>query len=86
VTKQELTAIMRDLNVRAGEAVVRTLEQGSPGIIARFGIESDLVKILHIPLRPSRATAGRSFVTLHIRGTTARFRACSDATCASRTR
>jgi hypothetical protein len=45
-TKQELTTIMRELNVRAGEAVVRTLEQGSPGIIARFGIEADLVKIL----------------------------------------
>ncbi len=48
-TKQELTTVMRDLNVRAGEAVVRLLEQGSPGIIARFGIEADLVKILQHP-------------------------------------
>lgn len=47
--KQELTAVMRDLNVPAGEAVVRLLEQGSPGIIARFGIEADLVKILQNP-------------------------------------
>ena len=48
-TKQQLTAVMRDLNLRAGEAVVRLLEQGSPGIIARFGIEADLVKILQHP-------------------------------------
>src|SRR5262249_31928407 len=48
-TKQELTSVMRDLHVGAGEAVVRLLEQGSPGIIARFGIEADLVKILQYP-------------------------------------
>jgi N-acyl-D-aspartate/D-glutamate deacylase len=45
-TRKELTAVMRDMNVPAGEAVVRLLEQGSPGIIARFGLEADLVKIL----------------------------------------
>jgi len=48
-TRQELTAVMGDMNVRAGEAVVRLLEQGSPGIIARFGIEADLVEILQNP-------------------------------------
>lgn len=48
-TKQELTAVMRELQVPAGEAVVRLLEQGSPGILARFGAESDLVKILQHP-------------------------------------
>ena len=48
-TRQELTAVMRDMNVSAGEAVVRLLEQGNPGIIARFGIEADLVKILQHP-------------------------------------
>jgi N-acyl-D-amino-acid deacylase len=48
-TKQQLTAVMADMHVRAGEAVVRLLEQGSPGIIARFGIEADLVKILQHP-------------------------------------
>src|SRR5262249_5373577 len=31
------------------EAVVRLLEQGSPGIIARFGAEPDLVRILQHP-------------------------------------
>jgi len=45
-TKQELTAVMTEMQAGAGEAVVRLLERGSPGIIARFGIEGDLVKIL----------------------------------------
>ena len=48
-TKQELVAVMRELQVTAGEAVVRLLERGSPGIIARFGAEPDLVKILRQP-------------------------------------
>jgi N-acyl-D-aspartate/D-glutamate deacylase len=48
-TKQELVNVMRDMQVSAGEAVVRLLEQSSPGIIARFGIEADLVKILQHP-------------------------------------
>lgn len=48
-TKQELTAVMQAMNVPAGEAVVRLLEQGSPGIIARFGVEADLVAILKHP-------------------------------------
>jgi N-acyl-D-aspartate/D-glutamate deacylase len=48
-TRQELTTVMRDMNVSAGEAVVRLLEQSNPGIIARFGIEADLVKILQHP-------------------------------------
>jgi len=48
-TRRELTSVMREMNVSAGEAVVRLLEQGSPGIIARFGVEADLVKILQHP-------------------------------------
>ena len=47
--KRELTEVMGELQVPAGEAVVRLLEQGSPGIIARFGIEADLVRILQHP-------------------------------------
>ncbi len=47
--KQDLTDVMRELQVSAGEAVVRLLERGSPGIIVRFGIEADLVKILQHP-------------------------------------
>jgi N-acyl-D-amino-acid deacylase len=48
-TRQELVAVMRDMQVSAGEAVVRLLERGNPGIIARFGAEPDLVKILQHP-------------------------------------
>lgn len=47
--KQELTAVMRDLDASAGEAVVQLLEEGGQGIIARFGIEADLVAILQHP-------------------------------------
>ena len=47
--KQDLTDVMRELQVPAGEAVVRLLERGSPGIIARFGVEADLVKLLQHP-------------------------------------
>jgi len=47
--KQELTAVMSELNVGGGEAVVRLLERGNFGIIARFGSEADLVKILQHP-------------------------------------
>lgn len=48
-TKQDLSAVMQEMGVTAGEAVVRLLEQGNPGIIARFGVESDLVAILQHP-------------------------------------
>ena len=48
-TRQELTAVMQTMGVSAGEAVVRLLEQGNPGIIASFGIEADLVAILQHP-------------------------------------
>ena len=48
-TNQELTAVMQTMGVPAGEAVVRLLEQGNPGIIARFGVEADLVAILQHP-------------------------------------
>ena len=47
--KQDLTDVMREWQVPAGEAVVRLLERGSPGIIARFGIEADLVTLLQYP-------------------------------------
>jgi len=47
--QKQLTDVMRERQVGAGEAVVRLLEEGSPGIIARFGSEADLVKILQYP-------------------------------------
>jgi N-acyl-D-aspartate/D-glutamate deacylase len=48
-TKRELTDVMKELGVSGGEAVVRILEQGNTGIIARFGLEADLVRILQHP-------------------------------------
>jgi N-acyl-D-amino-acid deacylase len=48
-TRQQLTAVMQAMGVSAGEAVVRLLEQGNPGIIASFGVEADLVAILQHP-------------------------------------
>ncbi len=48
-TKQQLTEVMQAMGVGAGEAVVRLLEQGNPGIIAHFGVEADLVAILKHP-------------------------------------
>lgn len=47
--KQTLKDIMGEMQEPAGEAVVRLLELGSPGIIAYFGIEADLVAILRHP-------------------------------------
>ena len=41
--------MMREMQVSAGEAVVRLLERGDPRMIARFGVEADLVKILQNP-------------------------------------
>jgi N-acyl-D-aspartate/D-glutamate deacylase len=46
---KELIDVMRERRVGAGEAVVQLLEEGSPGIIARFGSEADLVEILQYP-------------------------------------
>lgn len=47
--KRGIADVMKELGVSGGEAVVRVLEQGDPGIIARFGLEDDLVKILQHP-------------------------------------
>lgn len=47
--KRELTDVMRELQVSAGEAVVRLLESDNMGAILRFGAEDDLVKILQHP-------------------------------------
>jgi len=47
--RQTLEAVAKEMAVPAGEAVVRLLERGSPGIIAYFGIEADLIAILQHP-------------------------------------
>lgn len=48
-TGQELTSVMAELNVRAGEAVIRLLEKKSMSAILRFGAEDDLVAFLRHP-------------------------------------
>jgi len=47
---RELTDVMREMKVPAGEAVIRLLEQQEMGAILRFGAEEDLVKLLKYPL------------------------------------
>ena len=48
--KQEITDVMREMGVSAGEAIARLLEQPNPGsVIIRFGLEDDLRKILRFP-------------------------------------
>jgi N-acyl-D-amino-acid deacylase len=46
---RELTDVMAEMKVSAGEAVVRLLESRQMGAILRFGAESDLIAILKHP-------------------------------------
>lgn len=85
-TKQELTAVMHDLQVGAGEAVVRLLEEGSPGIIARFGAEADLVKILQHPTTSIACDCGAVVRDAAHPRYYVRFRGCWGAMRASRRR
>ncbi|HET7696565.1 MAG TPA: amidohydrolase family protein [Vicinamibacterales bacterium] len=48
-TRRHLTDVMRQMEVSAGEAVVRLVEKDDPQMIAPFGRESDLQKILEYP-------------------------------------
>jgi len=59
-TKQQLADIMREMNVSAGEAVVRILEQGNATAILRFGSEEDLVRILKHPTTSVACDCGAS--------------------------
>jgi N-acyl-D-aspartate/D-glutamate deacylase len=71
--KRELTDVMKEYGVSGGEAVIRILEQTNTGIIARFGLEDDLIKILQHPttsvacdcgaVRPGSATHPRYYGT-----------------------
>lgn len=48
--QQELTDIMNNLGTDShGEAVIRVLEESDNGVILRFGIEEDLIKIMQHP-------------------------------------
>jgi len=62
-TKQELTDIMREMQVSPGEAVVRILEKGNTSAILRFGSEDDLVKILQHPTTSIACDCGASTET-----------------------
>jgi N-acyl-D-aspartate/D-glutamate deacylase len=62
-TQQQLTAVMKEMNAGAGEAVLRILEQGDPGAILHFGIEEDLVKILQDPITSMACDCGASTAT-----------------------
>ena len=59
-TRRELTDVMSEMGVRAGEAVVRLLEQDSHGVILRFGAEEDLVRILQHPTASVSCDCGAS--------------------------
>jgi len=62
-TKQQLVDVMREMNVSAGEAVVRILEQGNTAAILRFGSEADLLKILKHPTTSIACDCGASTET-----------------------
>ncbi|HEX7115440.1 MAG TPA: amidohydrolase family protein [Steroidobacter sp.] len=48
-TNQELVDVMEELDVPAGEAVMRLLERDEMSAVLRFGAEEDLVRILQYP-------------------------------------
>ena len=62
-TKRELVDVMKELNVGAGEAVVRLLETDNQGAILRFGAEADLIKILQHPTSSIACDCGASLST-----------------------
>ena len=62
-TRQELTAVMKEMNAGAGETILRILETGDPGAILRFGSEADLIKILQHPTTSMACDCGASTAT-----------------------
>lgn len=62
-TQQELTDVMKEMNARAGETVLRIIETGDPGAILRFGIEEDLIRILQDPVTSMACDCGASTAT-----------------------
>jgi N-acyl-D-aspartate/D-glutamate deacylase len=47
--ERKLSDIAADLNVSAGNAVIQLIEEADVGMIAEFGIESDLIEFLRYP-------------------------------------
>jgi N-acyl-D-amino-acid deacylase len=62
-TKQELTDIMRDRQLSAGDAVLEILREGNVPAILRFGSEADLVRILQSPTTSIACDCGASTET-----------------------
>jgi N-acyl-D-amino-acid deacylase len=54
---------MKEMNVSAGEAVVRLLEEGNQAAILQFGSEDDLIKILQHPSASIACDCGASLPT-----------------------
>jgi N-acyl-D-aspartate/D-glutamate deacylase len=59
-SRRELTDVMKEMNVGAGEALLRLLEADDQGAILRFGSEADLVKILQHPTTSVACDCGAS--------------------------
>jgi N-acyl-D-aspartate/D-glutamate deacylase len=65
--RRELTDVMREHGVGAGEAVLRLLEEANYTAILRFGIEADLVKILQYPATSIACDCGAATTAVHPR-------------------
>lgn len=59
-SRRELTDVMQELTVGAGEAVLRLLETDNQSAILRFGSEEDLIKILQHPSTSIACDCGAS--------------------------
>ncbi|MDA1371646.1 MAG: amidohydrolase family protein [Proteobacteria bacterium] len=60
-SQRELTAAMDELGVQSpGEAVIQLLEEAGQGIIARFGLEADLIEIMQHPTASIACDCGAS--------------------------
>ncbi|MGB8694776.1 MAG: amidohydrolase family protein, partial [Steroidobacteraceae bacterium] len=67
-SRQELTAVIRDRRISAGEAVMQLLEQSDADVILRFGAEPDLIEFLNNPSTAIACDCGASHQTaLHPR-------------------
>ncbi len=62
-SRRELADVMKELNVGAGEAVLKLLETDNQGAILRFGVEPDLIKILQHPTSSIACDCGASLAT-----------------------
>lgn len=59
-TQRQLTDVMKEMGLGAGETVLRIVEQGDTGAILRFGSEADLIEILQSPTTSMACDCGAS--------------------------